>query len=194
MRAYLALHAVVRVLTRLLYRFELHGRPPAEGPYVLAANHESVIDPFVLGLVTRRMVHFLAKDELWKIAWVGRLAERFGGIPISRGRGDRDALARAERILRDGGIVAIFPQGRVRWEGPWYRGAAKLALATGVPIVPVRLVNTGKAVSRGLPGLPRVSAVVGEPIAVEPAPSTIAAARELTDRVRAAIDALPAPD
>ena len=73
-------------------------------------------------------------------------------------------------------------------------GQAVWALATGVPIVPVRLVNTGKAVSRGLPGLPRVRAVVGEPIAVEPAPTTIAAARELTDRVRAAIDALPAPD
>ena len=101
MRAYLALHAVVRVLTRLLYRFELHGRPPAEGPYVLAANHESVIDPFVLGLVTRRMVHFLAKDELWRIAWVGRLAERL--------RGD------GRKVVFTNGVFDLLHPGHVRY-------------------------------------------------------------------------------
>jgi 1-acyl-sn-glycerol-3-phosphate acyltransferase len=89
--------------------------------------------------------------------------------------------------------VAIFPQGHVRSNGPWHRGAAKLAFATGAPIVPVRLVGTARALSRGRIGLPRLRAVVGEPIRVERGPATIEAARELTDRLRATVEQLQVP-
>ena len=72
----------------------------------------------------------------------------------------------------------------------WHRGAAKLAMRAGVPLVPVLIDGSGKALSRGHIGLPRIRVVVGEPISVEAQKPTIAAAKELTERVRAAVDAL----
>jgi 1-acyl-sn-glycerol-3-phosphate acyltransferase len=90
--------------------------------------------------------------------------------------------------------VALFPQGTVLGSAtrPWHRGAARLALATGAPIVPVRILGADDALRPGsrLPRRARVRVVVGEPIRVEPAKATIAAARDLTHRVREAIAAL----
>jgi 1-acyl-sn-glycerol-3-phosphate acyltransferase len=97
--------------------------------------------------------------------------------------GDRAALARAGALLDAGETVAIFPEGSVSG-GAWNRGAARLALAHGVPLVPVRIVGSARALSRRRVGLPRLRVVVGEPILVARAPATVAAARALTDVLR----------
>jgi len=185
-------HLVVRSLARVLYRLEVVGAGLPPGPVVLAANHASVLDPFILPLATRRPVHFLAKVELWRFRPVAAAMDAYGAVPVDRGRGDRDALERGADVLRAGGIVGIFPQGSVQG-GSWQRGAAKLALLTGAPIVPVRLEGTGHALSRGRVGLPRLRMIVGEPIEVEPARPTIASARDLTERLRIAVDGLERP-
>jgi 1-acyl-sn-glycerol-3-phosphate acyltransferase len=182
-------HLVVRVLARTLYRLRVHGAVPP-GPAILAANHESVLDPFFLGLATRRPVRFLAKKELWRFRLVGAAVEAMGGLPVDRGRGDREAMAAMARLLANGELVGIFPEGVVRETDTWHRGAAKLALLTGAPLVPVLIEGSGKALSRGRVGLPRVRVVVGEPIAVERAKPTIAEAKEITERVRLAVEAL----
>lgn len=165
---------------------------PASGPAILVANHESALDPFVLGLVTRRDVHFLAKAELWRFRPLGWFVEALGAVPVERGRGDRDALGRAEAVLRAGGVVAIFPEGAVRREpgAPWLRGGARLALVTGAPLVPVRLLGTGRALAGRRVRFPRLVAVVGDPIMVEPARPTVAGAKALTEKLRAAVAAL----
>ena len=165
---------------------------PAEGPAILASNHESALDPFILGLVTRRDVHFVAKAELWRFRPLGWWLEQLGTVPVERGRGDRDALGRAEAVLRAGGVVAIFPEGGVRREpgAPWLRGAARLALVTGAPVVPVRLVDTRRALTGRRIRFPCLVALVGPPIAVEPARPTVAAARRLTEELRAAVAGL----
>src|SRR5262249_60905317 len=111
-------------------------------------------------------------------------------LRLARGRGDRDGLGDARAALEAGGAVAVFPQGVVRSTGAWHRGAAKLALATGAPVVPVRLIGTASALSRGRIGLPRLVVLVGDPIEVERAASTIAAARSLTERLRAEVERL----
>ena len=111
------------------------------------------------------------------LAW---LMDALGGIPVARGREGHVAIDRAEQLLREGESIAIFPQGTIRG-GVWTRGAARLALATGVPLVPVRIVGSARALSRGRIGFPRIRVVVGEPIAVAaPGRPTVAAARELT--------------
>ena len=75
-------------------------------------------------------------------------------------------------------------------EGPWLRGAARMALAAGAPLLPVRLLETRKALGRGTIGFPPLAALIGEPIAVERTEPTGTVARELTDRLQAAVAAL----
>ncbi len=187
------MHAVVRTLARLLYRLDVVGRPVPSGGAILASNHESVLDPFLLGLVTRRPVRFLAKIELWRFQAVGAGVEAMGGLPVDRGRGDREAMATLAALLRDGWLVGIFPEGVVRETDIWHRGAAKLALLTGAPLVPILIDGSGKALGRRRFGFPRIRLVVGDPIAVEAAKPTIAQAKDLTERLRLAIDALRGP-
>jgi 1-acyl-sn-glycerol-3-phosphate acyltransferase len=183
-------HAVVRTLARLLYRYEVVGRSLPAGGAILASNHESVLDPFFLGLVTRRPVRFLAKVELWRFRPVGMTVEAMGGLPVDRGRGDRDALAALAALLREGWLVGIFPEGVVRETDTWHRGAAKLALLTGAPLVPVLIDGSGRALGRRQIGFPRVRLVVGDPIEVNESKPTIATAKALTERLRLAVDGL----
>lgn len=175
---YRGLWVVVRVLARVLYRIEVVGRIPP-GACVVAANHESVLDPPLLALATRRPLRFLAKEELWGNRFGAWLMETLGAVPVARGREGYVAIDRAEELIKAGELVAIFPEGTVKG-GTWTRGAARLAIAMGVPLVPVRIVGTAKALSRGRIGLPRIRILVGEPILVEQSPPTVAAARDLT--------------
>ncbi len=188
---YRGVRGAVLVLARLLYRIEIVGRVPP-GACVVAANHESLLDPPLLALVTRRPLHFLAKVELWRHPHGAWLMDALGGIPIRRDRRDLLSVGRAEELLREGECVAIFPQGTVAG-GAWTRGAARLALTTGAPIVPVRIVGTARALSRRRIRFSKIRIVVGEPILVDRARPTVAAARELTRELEARVDALRWP-
>jgi 1-acyl-sn-glycerol-3-phosphate acyltransferase len=190
---------VLRPLLEAAYRADVRGaqRIPREGPCILAANHESLVDPFVLGLATPRVVRYLAKAELYRNVLLRALMNGFGTIPVERGRGDRDAMARAREVLLEGAVLGIFPQGtskpfRTR---PFQRGAARLALETGAPIVPVCLVGTERILRphRVRVGFPRVHVLVAPPIPVERRKPTIVLASELTARLEAEIAALRAP-
>ncbi len=194
MTAYGALRAVFAPLIRAVWSARAEGAALPPGPLLVVSNHDSLADPFFLGTAVDRPLQFLAKQELWANRIAGRVLDGLGGIPVRRGRGDLDALAAASDALRAGAVVAIFPQGTVLGSAgrAWHRGAARLALATGVPIVPVRIVGADRALRPGtrIPRRARVRVVVGDPIGVEPAPTTIAAAKELTARVRATIESL----
>ncbi len=191
-------HAI-RPLLRLVYRAEVSGgdRIPADGPCILAANHESMIDPFILGIATPRMIRYLAKAELWRNPILREIMKGFGTIPVSRGVGDREAMARARGLLAAGEPLGIFPQGTCipYRDRPFQRGAARLALETGAPIVPVCLVGTERILrpSRFKLGLPKVHVLVGDPIEVEPRKPTIVVANELIARVEHAVAELRRP-
>lgn len=156
---------------------------------IVAANHESLLDPPLLALAAEQPLHFLAKVELWRYRPGAWLMDALGGIPIRRDRRDLVSVVQAEELLRAGESVALFPEGTVRG-GAWTRGAARLALRTGAQLVPVRIVGTRRALSRGRIGFPRIRIVVGEPIPVAPAKPTVAAARALTDALEAAVRSL----
>jgi len=102
-----------RPLARKLYRVELRGTEniPARGGVILVANHESLFDPWLLALATRRPVRYMAKSELWRYAPVGRALEAFGAFPVERGAGDATAISNAAELLRRGQVLGIFPQG-----------------------------------------------------------------------------------
>lgn len=170
-----------RPFMRTLLRMEIAGAEhvPATGPAILAANHESVFDPFVLGVLTTRPVHYMAKAELWRYPLLRQAMNGFGAFPVDRGGGDLRALRHGISLLERGEVLGVFPQGTSKQDGPrrYHRGAARLALATGAPIVPVRLVGTRRILR---PGLPQVTIEALPPIRVEPARATVAAAKGLT--------------
>jgi 1-acyl-sn-glycerol-3-phosphate acyltransferase len=185
---YRRIWVATRVLARLLYRIEIVGGIPP-GACIVAANHESVLDPPLLALVSPRPLRFLAKEELWSNRFGAWLMESLGAVPVARGREGYIAIDRAEQLIAAGQPVAIFPEGTVGG-GAWTRGAARLALATGAPLVPARIVGTGRALSRGRLSFPRIRIVVGEPIPVERAKPTVTEARLLTEVLRARVEAL----
>lgn len=199
MTLYEALQVTLAPAIRAVWRVQARGHEhvPAMGPGIVVANHESQTDPFFLGAAFERPLHFVAKEELWSIPGVGWALDRAGAIPIGRGRGDREAMGAAEERLVAGELLAMFPQGTTipRPDRTWLRGAARLALQTGAPLVPVALVHTEKVLRPVRPkiGFPSVVVVIGEPIWVEPGAATIRAARELTAEVRARVEDLQAP-
>jgi 1-acyl-sn-glycerol-3-phosphate acyltransferase len=188
-------------LHRLAWRLAVEGaeRIPATGPVVLAPNHESLLDPFFLACITRRRVHYMAKAELWELKALpgfGAVMESFAAFPVRRGQSDGNAIDAALAVLDVGHVVGVFPQGTCLpyRERPWKRGAARLALESGCPLVPVAMVNTERALqprTRKL-GFPQVRVLVGEPLLPE-GPATPEAAEELTARLEAAVTALRMP-
>jgi glycerol-3-phosphate dehydrogenase (NAD(P)+) len=157
------LYALARALLvpffRLYFRLQRVGAEhlPRSGPLILAANHRSFLDPFVIGALARRPVYYVAKRELFERRWQAWLLNGLGAFPIDRGAADEDAMATARAILARGDCVVIFPEGtRVR-TGPLgspRRGVGRLALESGAAVVPVAVIGT-QDVRRGWRVRPR---------------------------------------
>jgi glycerol-3-phosphate dehydrogenase (NAD(P)+) len=191
---YLLARAILLPFFLVYFRLERIGREhlPSSGPLILAANHRSFLDPFVLGALTRRPVYYMAKRELFERRWQAWLLNSLGAFPVDRGAGDEDAIATARAILARGDCVVIFPEGtRVR-SGPLgqpRRGVGRLALETGARVAPVAVIGTAD-VRRGWRVRPRkVRIRCGAPLlfpTVEhPSPSS---AVGVTERVWACVD------
>jgi len=196
---YELVHRTTKPLTMGAYRIRHVGaaRVPASGPVVLAANHESILDPFFLATITPRPIRFLTKAELFRNPVLAEVLHGLGGIPVRRegdlGRGADAGLD----ALRSGEVVGVFPQGTCLpyRERPFHRGAARLALAAGAPLVPVLLVGTERAIQPRTHriGFPRVTIVVGEPLPVDGVRATRKGAVELTARLVQTIASLREP-
>jgi len=170
---------------------------PAKGPVLLAANHTSMIDVlFILGALRREAIA-MAMAELWKSPLTRWLVEVLGQIPVVRGDSEsgKQAMDSATQALRDGALVGIFPEQKCVLPGevaPYRPGVAVLSKRTGVPIIPVRLVNANAVlpVDAKIPDLGHeVYVIFGEPID----PDDFASVPELLDEVRRRITTLQIP-
>lgn len=169
--AYRLLRGFLALLARLVWRLEVTGldRLPATGPFVVAPVHRSYVDFLVVGVSIPRVLHFMAKDSLWRWAWFGRFLERMGAFPVDRDGADRSALRSAEAWLARGEPVVMFPEGR-RESGDTVDGVldgpAWVACRNRVPIVPVGLGNTDAAMPIGARMIRpvKVRVVIGEPL------------------------------
>lgn len=129
---------------RLRWRGSKH--IPKSGPVIIAANHRSFLDPFVISAMVWRPLYFVAKRELFEASrWQTWVLNSLGAFPVDRGAGDADAMNSAREILARGDAVVIFPEGtRIRPGGLGRprRGVGRLALETGAPVVPVAVIGS----------------------------------------------------
>jgi 1-acyl-sn-glycerol-3-phosphate acyltransferase len=203
-RADLLFYAVVRALVvafcRLFWRETIEGREhvPQERPFVLAPVHRSNIDTPLVAGVTRRRLRYMAKEQVWKYRVVGAVLGALGGFPVRRGTADREALRRCIQVIEGGEPLVLFPEGTRREGavvGHLFDGAAYIATRTGVPIVPVGIGGSARAMPRGAKLLRpvKVHLVIGPPLEPEqPADGRASrrAVRELTERLRGEIQRL----
>ncbi len=139
--------AILQPFFHIYFRLSRIGREhiPAEGPVIIAANHRSFLDPFVIGMMVRRPMYYVAKKELFARSWQAWILNALGAFPVDRGTGDGEMVQTAKAILGRGDIVLIFPEGtRVRPGslGHPKRGVGRLALETEAPVVPVAVIGT----------------------------------------------------
>jgi 1-acyl-sn-glycerol-3-phosphate acyltransferase len=186
---YRLLRKVGRFVFQVAYGFEVTGleQVPAEGGCILAANHTSKLDPPLLYFIFPRLVHFMAKKELFRWFPLGWIITKLGAFPVDRGAADRGAIRRAQEILSGGGVVGVFPEGTTRGVGlrPFHNGAALLALKTGSPVVPVAINWCSKRPFRGS----SVRIAVGKPIRV-PGKKERVAKHELVELTREIRDSI----
>jgi 1-acyl-sn-glycerol-3-phosphate acyltransferase len=183
---YLAFRVVLSPFFLIYFGLSRQGRQNAriEGATIVAANHRSFLDPFVIGacLPWSKPMNYVAKVELFEKTWQGFLLSRLGAFPIRRGESDDDAIRTAELVLARGGTICIFPEGtRIRKGsiGKPKRGVGRLAMRTGAPVLPVA-VKGSEDVRRGWRIRPRkVRVRVGRPMsfpfAEDPSPAQAAA-------------------
>jgi glycerol-3-phosphate dehydrogenase (NAD(P)+) len=133
----------------IYFRLSRIGREHARvrGPLIVASNHRSFLDPFVIGasLPWRRPLHYVAKVELFEKRWLGWLLNRLGAYPVRRGQSDEETLGTSREVLERGGAICIFPEGtRIRSGslGRPRRGFGRLALETGAAVLPVAVHGT----------------------------------------------------
>lgn len=167
---YEAVRLLARPIVALVCRLRTEGLAniPASGPVIIAMNHIHWTDIPLASIRVPRVTHYMSKIENLQAPVFGQILRWCGTFPVRRGEGDREALRIAERLLRDGQIIVIFPEGHRSGTGvllPAHPGAAYIALRTGAPIVPVAITGTQrmfKSLRLG-PWAPRVTIRYGRP-------------------------------
>ena len=138
--------AVLQPAILIYFRLSRTGRDRIpDGPVLLASNHKSFLDPFLVGLCVRRPVYFVAKRELFEKRLTAWFLCCLGAFPIRRGESDEESVATALQLLERGEAVVIFPEGtRVRTGPPGEpkRGVGRLALQSGAPVVAVAVAGS----------------------------------------------------
>jgi 1-acyl-sn-glycerol-3-phosphate acyltransferase len=183
---YALVRGIVSPFLRVYFRMHVSGveHVPEAGAAIIAPNHKSFLDPFFVAIRIPRQLRFMAKTELIEAPYGGLLV-RLGAFPVRRGQSDSDALETAREILRQGGLLALFPEGtRVRDPdqlGHPRRGAGRLALDSGAPLVPCAITGTERLFVGPLPKPRRVQVAFSEPIPVAHLASTPGAATDVVD-------------
>jgi 1-acyl-sn-glycerol-3-phosphate acyltransferase len=201
----LGLYAFVRVLilgvARALARIEIIGAEniPNDTPYILAPVHRSNIDFALTAIVTRRPMRYMGKDSIWRYKFLGPIWNALGAFPVHRGSADREALRTCVAIIDNGEPLVMFPEG-TRQSGPvvqeLFDGTAYVASKTGVPIVPVGIGGSEKAMPKGAKFIhpAKIVMVIGEPIdppaTREGGGTSRKAVKATTDRLHAALQKL----
>lgn len=135
---------VVAPIFNVVFRYRIRGTLPVEGPFILAANHLSELDPVVMGHVVwklGRAPRFMAKESLFRIPVIGRVLTALGQIPVARQGGGQAAIEAAGKLIDVGGGVIVYPEGTLTrepnlWPMRGKGGAVRMAAEHGIPLIP----------------------------------------------------------
>ena len=136
---------------------------PASGPALIVSNHQSILDPPIIGGAARRQIYFLAKAELFRIPVFGWLIRALHARPVRREGSDPGALRTAALLLEEGKALLVFPEGTRSLNGRLGErkpGVGMLAVTSGAPVVPAYVSGTLEALPKGS-AWPRRSQVIG---------------------------------
>lgn len=165
---------------KLLWEYPVVGKKnfPNSGGAMVISNHQSELDPWLVGSAVHKKVIWLSKKENFDIPIFKSIIKPFGTIPIKRGQRDTNALDKVRAVLENGGCVGMFPEGTRSPDGelaPFHSGAAKLCMETGVPYVPCAIFGAYKVFPKHA-SLNQIKVrdgsvikiVIGKPVYVDP--------------------------
>lgn len=146
--------------------WKIHGAEnlPKGGPVIMVSNHVSIWDPVVAACSVSRDVSFMAKEELFVNPLLGGIFRRLGAFPVKRGQGDTSAIRNSLKVLKEGKVLGLFPEGTRSKTGEMQKGFPGMILLmekSQAPIVPVRVNGTQNLFVRGWGQL---EVIVGKPI------------------------------
>ena len=165
---------IFRFIYALYFRWRVFNseRVPRTGPVILASNHASYLDPFLIGSAVRREINYLAREDLFEYPILGWMLHRWQAVPVNReGSGARGLRAILERLLA-GGVIILFPEGtrtKDRELQPARSGIGLTVIKSTAPVIPVRVFGTFEAWNRFMyyPRPRRVLVKFGEPMTFE---------------------------
>jgi 1-acyl-sn-glycerol-3-phosphate acyltransferase len=157
-------------IARIAFRYRAYGQENIieEGPAIMAANHQSYLDPPLVGITCRNELHFLARKTLFEKKLLGPLISRVNALPVDLSRGDLTAFRAVVRLLKEGHRTVIFPEGTRSLNGEIQQarpGIGMIIAKTLAPVVPVRIFGSFEAWPKGGKIRPRpITVVVGKPL------------------------------
>jgi 1-acyl-sn-glycerol-3-phosphate acyltransferase len=169
---YELLRTVLLPLLSIFFELRIEGRKniPRKGAAIIVPNHKSFFDSFFIVLATRRPIRFMGMDKHFRGRW-GPLFLRLGAFPVRKGESDEDSIRTALHILERGELLAVFPEGvsvrNSKVLGKPHRGAARLALESGAPIIPCAITGTERRRLGLIPKPRQVRIAFSAPIIVE---------------------------
>ncbi|WP_080845435.1 lysophospholipid acyltransferase family protein [Cytobacillus gottheilii] len=173
--------SVVNAILKPIYRYEVIGREhfPKDGGVLLCANHIDNLDPPVVGITAPRPVYFMAKEELFNVPVLGKLLPKIHAFPVKRGMSDREALRNGLKIIKEGNVLGLFPEGTRSKNGELGKGLAGagfFALRSSAKVVPCAIIGPYKVFGK-------IKVVYGEPIDIQELRDRKASAEETTDTI-----------
>ena len=156
----------------LRYRARGQGNLPRNGGGLLLVNHQSFLDPLLVGLPLHRQVSYLARDSLFRVPIIGWILRQSYVIPINRESASSGSIKKAVQRMKAGFLIGIFPEGTRTRDGEMVQfkpGFIALVRRSGLPVYPVGIAGADQAMPRHLPSmkLAQVRVVFGEPFAEE---------------------------
>lgn len=184
---------------RLLFRVTVEGleHVPANGAYLVSPTHRSVVDSFVVPIITKRRIRFLGKESVFKYRALVPLWHAMGGIRVVRGTTDRESMRICMAAMAGGEPLAVYPEGR-RKEGPvvedLFDGPAFMAIKAGVPILPIGIGGSENAMGKGrkIPRPAKIHLIIGPLLNNPPMPTASgrSSVRALTSSLQAELQRL----